>query len=319
MVPYPTVVTAVIARHTRIDGVEVVVQSPAQRTEEAGSLQATVRQSDEQREEARQRVLEVLSHLQHRRADKKGPEIALAIVQQLEQEAPVPQAHYACDHGGLPVDLTRSMERVGKHWVSESECARPIPWQGQWRRVDAVATRLRHEHPESVRRVTVRCRHGDTKQGWPCTTVVRLTRYGAPRVGIVHETADLSDAPRFLLSEARHWERGRVIETWSDRWAAEIFHECGKQVTGLEAAQGRKEEAVTRHFRLSCGAQSLVQEAPASGTDTERLAFAKGETTVGQRVRTITREVLQGLRQCAAHLCAQGRSWEAVLELLIPA
>jgi hypothetical protein len=67
----------------------------------------------------------------------------------------------------------------------------------------------------------------------------------------------LSDAPRFLLTDAQHWESGRVIETWSYRWASEIFHEFGKQVTGLEAAQVRKEEAVTRHFRslalgLSC-------------------------------------------------------------------
>ncbi len=104
------------------------------------------------------------------------------------------------------------------------------------------------------------------------------------------------------MTDARHWESGRVIETWSYRWAAEIFHEFGKQVTGLEAAQVRKEEAVNRHFRLSCVAQSLVQEAPASGTDTERFAFAKGETTFGQRVRTITREVLHGLLQCASYL-----------------
>jgi hypothetical protein len=42
-----------------------------------------------------------------------------------------------------------------------------------------------------------------------------------------------------------------VLETWSYRWASEILHEVAKQVTGLEAAQVRKEEAVKRHFRLS--------------------------------------------------------------------
>jgi hypothetical protein len=99
----------------------------------------------------------------------------------------------------------------------------------------------------------------------------------------------------------------------------EIFHEFSKQVTGLEAAQVRKEEAVKRHFRLSCVAQSLVQDASASGMETERFAFAKEETTFGQRLRTIAREVLHGLLQCAAHLFAQGRSCEAVLDLLMPA
>jgi len=77
-----------------------------------------------------------------------------------------------------------------------------------------------------------------------------------------------------------------VIESWSYRWAAEIFHEFGKQVTGLEAAQVRKEEAVKRHFRLSCVAQSLLQQTPASGSTTERFAFAQGDITIGQRVRT---------------------------------
>ena len=37
----------------------------------------------------------------------------------------------------------------------------------------------------------------------------------------------------------------------------------------------RKEEAVKRHFRLSCVAQSLLQQAPASGSETERFMFAQ--------------------------------------------
>ena len=64
--PSQTVVTAVIASRERLDGVEVVVQSPDQRAEEAAYLQETVRQSYEQMEEARQRLLELWHHLQHR-------------------------------------------------------------------------------------------------------------------------------------------------------------------------------------------------------------------------------------------------------------
>src|SRR5678815_2061026 len=102
----------------------------------------------------------------------------------------------------------------------------------------------------------------------------------------------------------RHWESGRVLETWSYRWASEIFHEFAKQVTGLEAAQVRKEEAVQRHFRLSCVAQSLVQQAPASGSTSERFAFAKGESTYGQRCHTIVREAWSGLLRLVASLLA---------------
>jgi hypothetical protein len=270
-------------------------------------------------EAVRGRVLELLHHFWHRRRYKKRPEMALEIVQQLEQEGHFPQAHYAFDHGVLALELTRFIESVGKHWVSELESSRHIQWQGHWQRVDEVALALRHTHPESFRPVTVRCRNGETTSVWAFTKVVRLKRYGRKRLVIVHEHEALEDVPRFLLTDALHWESGRVLETWSYRWASEVFHEFAKQVTGLEAAQVRKEEAVKRHFRLSCVAQSLLQRAPASGAKTERFAFAQGETTFGQRCRTIAREVLHGVLQFVEQLLGQGRSCAHILEVLMPA
>ena len=317
--PYQTVVTAVLANRDLIDGVEVIVQQPARYEEEMAYLKETVQESYAQMDAARGRLLELLHHLLHRVGYKKRTEIALEIAQQLEQEGHFPHANYAFDNGVLTLELTRFIERVGKHWVSELESSRHIQWQGQWCRVGAVAAALREAHPESFRPVTVHCRNGETKQFWAFTKVVRLKRYGRKRLVIVHEQEDLKDSPRFLLTDAGHWESGRVIETWSYRWASEIFHEFGKQVTGLEAAQVRKEEAVKRHFRLSCVAQSLLQRAPASGAGTERFTFAKGDTTCGQRTRAIAREVLHGLLQFVAQLFLQGRSCSEVLEILMPA
>ena len=219
----------------------------------------------------------------------------------------------------LSLDLSRCIEHAGKHWVSELEGSRHIPWQGQWQRVDTVAHALRQAHPESFRAVRARCRNGETKSFWVFTKVVRLKRYGRKRLVIVHEQEDLGDTPRFLLTDALHWESRRVIEIWSYRWAAEIFHEFGKQVTGLEAAQVRKEEAVKRHFRLSCVAQSLLQQTPASGSTTERFAFAQGDSTIGQRVRTIARDALQSLLKLVEQLLAQGHSCAHLLEVLMPA
>ena len=319
LVPYQTVVTAVIANRTRIDGVEVVVQPPDQSGEEMAYLQETMRDSYTQMAAARERLLELLHHRAHRLAYKKRTEMAVEIVQQLEQEGHFPQAPYAFDNGVLTLELTRLIEGVGKHWVSELESSRHIQWFGQWRRVDEIAATLRQEHPESFRPVRVRCRNGDIKPFRVFTKVVRLKRYGRKRLVIVHEAAELTDVPRFLVTDALHWESGRVLETWSYRWASEIFHEFSKQVTGLEAAQVRKEEAVQRHFRLSCVAQSLIQQASASGAETERFAFAKGETTFGQRCRTIARDVMHGLLQFVAQLLRQGRSCGEILEMLIPA
>jgi hypothetical protein len=157
------------------------------------------------------------------------------------------------------------------------------------------------------------------KPFWVFTKVVRLKRYGRKRLVIVHEQQDLGDTPRFLLTDALHWESRRVLETWRYRWASEIFHEFGKPAAGLEAAQVRKEEAVTRHFRLSCVAQSLLQRAPAAGSTSERFAFAQGENTVGQKVWAIAREALQGLLHLVEQLLAQGHSCEHILDVLMPA
>ena len=319
LVPYQTVVTAVIANRARLDGIEVLVQQPNRQDEEMAYLQETVRESYPQMEEARGRMLDLLHHRLHRLGYKKRTEIARDIVEQLEQEGHFPHAHYAFDNGVLSLELSRCIERTGKHWVSELEGSRHIQWQGQWHRVDTVAQALRQAHPESFRAVRVRCRNGETKTFWVFTKVVRLKRYGRKRLVMVHEQEDLGDPPRFLLTDALHWDSGRVIETWSYRWAAEIFHEFGKQVTGLEAAQVRKEEAVKRHFRLSCVAQSLLQQTPASGSATERFAFAQGDITIGQRVRTIARDALQSLLKLVEQLLAQGHSCEHILEVLMPA
>jgi hypothetical protein len=121
------------------------------------------------------------------------------------------------------------------------------------------------------------------------------------------------------VTDALHWESKRVIETWSYRWSSEVFHEFGKQVTGLESAQVRKEEAVTRHFRLSCVAQSLIQRAPAVASKSERFEFAEGKITYGQKCRVIAREVLRSMLELSKRYFAEGKSSEEVLELLMPA
>ena len=316
---FQTVVTAVIANRHLIDGIDVQIQEPSIGKEEEAYLKATVQASYEQMEQARTRLLELLHYMEHQLAYKKRTEIVVEMVAQVEEEGQFPQADYAFDNGVLTVELTRLIESKGKHWVSELESSRHILWQDQWRRIDEVTTELRQKHPESFRPVSVRCRNGERKEFWAFTKSVRLKRYGRKRIAMVHERADLTDKPRFLVADALHWESGRMIETWSFRWAAEVFHEFSKQGTGLEAAQVRNEEAVKRHLRLSCLAQSILQRTPTIASTSEQFAFAKGEITFGQRCRTITREVFLSLLSFAQRLFAGGYSCMQVAESLMPA
>jgi hypothetical protein len=128
----------------------------------------------------------------------------------------------------------------------------------------------------------------------------------------------LSDAPRFLLTDALHWESARVIQTWSYRWSCEIFHEFCKQVAGFESAQVRNEEAVKRHLGLSCVAQSLLGQATCQGKKSERFAFANDLQTVGQRIYSQTREAYQQLLHLVQGLFTQGQTCEQVLEVIMP-
>jgi hypothetical protein len=72
----------------------------------------------------------------------------------------------------LTVELTRLIASKGKPWVSEIESSLLILWQEHWRRVEAVATELRYQHPESFRRVSVRYRNGEQKEFWAFTKTV---------------------------------------------------------------------------------------------------------------------------------------------------
>ena len=247
-----------------------------------------------------------------RLAYKKRTEIVGERVAQLEEEGRFPQADYAFDNGVLTLELTRLSESKGKHWVSEVESSRHILWKDAWQQSDTVAAELRQTHPESFRRVQVRCRNGEQKQLWAFTKSVRLKRYGRNRIVMVHERAELTDTPRFLVTDAVHGESGRTIETWSFRWAAAVCHEFSKQGTGLEAAQVRNEEGVKRHLRLRCLAQSLLQRVPAVASTSEQFAFAKGESTFGQRCRALTREVfpsLSLLRNASSPGAIRVRKW----------
>ena len=280
----------------------------------------TARKEYENLEQVRERLIELLHYHKSRLAYRKRTELAVEIVQQLEEEGEFPGVPYAFDQGVLSHPLTQAIEQAGKHWVSEIECSRNILWQGKWQRIDGVAKRLKTEHPESFRHKRVRCRNGKTKEIWAFTKVVRLKKYGRKRVVVIHEKAELSDEPRFLITDALHWDSSHVMQTWSYRWPVETFHEFSKQFTGLESAQLRKEEGVKRHFCLSCVAQSVLQQAKSAGGKSEKFNFARdNEQSIGQKLYQITRESVQQLVELTQELFAQGSCVEQVMEVIMPA
>jgi hypothetical protein len=315
---YQTVLTAVVSNREQFDGLETIVQAPSFQKEEAAYLNATDRTYYESLAGVRQRLIELLAYESHQRAYKKRTELFVEIVEQLEEEDQFPEAAYVFDNGVLSRPLTIAIEARGKYWLSDLEKSRNINWKGHWRRVDDVADELRRDHPQAFRKHTVTLRNGETKTCWIFSKVVRLKRYGKLRLFIVHDEADLSDTPQYLITTALHWEGTKAIQTWSYRWTSEGFHEFGKQGPGFESAQVRKEEAVNRHFRLSCVAQSILQRAMPEVSTSEKFAFADGTITCGQRLKAIAREVFRSVLTFAKQLFEEGKSCQHVLEVLMP-
>jgi len=332
---YQTVLTAAVSNAEAVDGLMVEVQTPNHQKEELAYLEMTAQGSYEEMSQVRERLEELLHYHRNRLAYRKRTDIFVAIVAQIEAEGNYPQANYAFDNGVLSLPLTQQIESAGKHWVSEIERSRLINWEGTWSgaqlastrqlesaqeaRVEKIAERLRQEHPESFRYVEVEGRNGETSKKWAFTKTVRLKKYGKKRLAIVHEQEDLSDEPRFLLTDAKHWESVRIIRTWSYRWPIEVFHEFSKQITGFESAQVRKEEAVKRHFCLSCVAQSILQRVVGRGEKSERFKFAKNRQTIGQKLYSLNREALLSLLRWSERLFAGGQSAVELLELAMPA
>ena len=80
-----------------------------------------------------------------------------------------------------------------------------------------------------------------------------------------------------------------------------------------------REEAVKRHFCLSCVAQSVLQAASCSGRKSERFNLTpENESTIGQRLYSLTREALHNLLELSQNLFVQGKSTEQILEVMMP-
>ena len=315
---HQTILTAVISNREVIDGIEVAVQLPGFEKQEKLYLNSTGKENYEEPEEVHTRILELLHYRKNRLEYRKHSKMFVEIVEQVENEGHFPTAHYAFDNGVLNIELTQCIESRGKHWVSELEKSRKIMWKGKWLRVENVDETLKKEHPESFRNCCAVCRNGEKKEYYVFTKVVRLKKYGKKRLVIVHESEDLSDPPRFLITDAKHWESVKILEVWSHRWSSEIFHEFGKQRVGLESAQVHNEESVKRHLRLSCVSQSFLQRTFADVSKSEKFEFAEGKATVGQRCRTIARESFTSMLTLVKRLFEEGKTVSWVTDMLMP-
>lgn len=130
------------------------------------------------------------------------------------------------------------------------------------------AARLKVEHLKRVeaaddplfRKITIPYK-GEKESYYSFCRTVRIHNFGKQRLLINHSEADLSDSPRFYISNRLHWQAAGITRIRRHRWPVEVYHQEGK-AEGLDQYQVRDFLAITRHVGLVAVAYSLLRAAP---------------------------------------------------------
>jgi len=317
---FQTILTVTITEGEKVDGIDLSVQPQFALEKEKIYLEETSGQFYETKEKAARRLLELLSYKKHQKEYKSVHQLFVEKIHNIEKSGCFSGIGYVFDNGILHREITETIESYDKNWLSEIEKSRGLFWINRWLRAENIDEILRKESPKSFNRCEVKIRGKKDKSYWVFTKVLSLRKgWGKKRIAIVHEREDLTDAPRFLITNAKNWHGGKMIQEWSYRWPCEVFHEFIKGQVGLEKAQVRNEKAVRKHLCLSCLSQSILQILPGSGSTSEKFSFSKGKVTIGQKVRDITKESLRLFIQFI-HKCAiQNMTYDVILGKLMPA
>ena len=82
--------------------------------------------------------------------------------------------------------------------------------------------------------------------------------FGKQRFVVNFKNEDLSDNPKFLISNRLDWHSGGITRIYRHRWHIEVFHEEGKD-EGLNKYRLRDFEAIKRHIAMVILAYSYLQ------------------------------------------------------------
>jgi len=89
----------------------------------------------------------------------------------------------------------------------------------------------------------------------------RIHNLGKQRLVINFTESDLSDAPKFIISNCLTWQSVGITRIYRHRWPVEVYHEEGK-AEGLDQYQVRDLQAISRHISLVAVAFSLLRAIP---------------------------------------------------------
>lgn len=134
--------------------------------------------------------------------------------------------------------------------------------------LEAFSQRLKKEHLTAVKaghkelfhKITIPYK-GEKESYYSFCRTVRIHNFGKQRLVINYSQADLSDSPRFYISNRLMWQAAGITRIRRHRWPVEVYYQEGK-AEGLDQYQVGDFQAVTCHVGLVAVAYSLLRAAP---------------------------------------------------------
>jgi hypothetical protein len=185
--------------------------------------------------------------------------------------------------------------------------------QGQWVSIKDWHKQLPERAFEPVH---FRYRQRETMEKyWATAQTQPVGQLGRVRLVASHQEQDRSDEPRFYVCNYLQWELSYLLGRRCLRWPVETSYEDTKGPLGFDAYELRDEEGIRRHWTLVFAAYSAARQANAQGCWGNWLK-AKLQT-VGDVSRQVQGEALAALITYAIAEMAQGRSTQAIVDLLV--
>jgi hypothetical protein len=195
-------------------------------------------------------------------------------------------------------------------------------------RLEAFADHLKQEHLQALTKgrapvfqPTTIPYKGQKETYYSYCHTHRIKGFGRLRLVINYQQQDLSDTPRFFISNRLPWHAATLTRIRRHRWPVEVYHEEGK-ADGLAQYQVRNFEAIGKHIALVAVTYSLLRAAPHDQVLRRRLrqnVHTTLEGSAGSGRRNTQAQALWALACFIQTALAQGQTLKQAMHPLLTA
>ena len=286
-------VTAAISTGERVDPFDYRIYHRSFELQEKAYLEHSgVGDSETDKAVWERRLMEVLAYQRNRQEAKTKSEVAVELIDEMEQSALAPDA-YAVDSGLFTPTIISRIEQLNKPWVADSEKNRILYHKGERYNCETFNATL---EKSAFKPITVRL-GSQEKTRWVFSCTVRIGRYGKVRLAIIYHHPDKEGTPIFVFTNMLVWNATKLLSVRLHRWDIEPLHEQIKQFLGAESSQLQTENGVRKHLTLVFVVNSLLKSLDLSSPIGDlSIEWSQNDVpTFGQRCRRVILEVFYDL------------------------